>query len=97
MFLDYVHALVRLPELRDDLVRLGATSDTAADTLVELERLSRSVSRLIGMVPDVLRNRGDVRHTAALEVMMAELTLQLDRTKPLAMPMVRIPLILMLR
>ena len=89
VFLGYVDISVRMPQLRN---QLNSGLDIASDASVELERLSRSALKMIGMVLDVLRKREDVRHTAAIEVMTAQLTLQLDKNKRFAVQMVRVDL-----
>ncbi|KAL6300386.1 nuclear protein 96-domain-containing protein [Sparassis latifolia] len=81
-FMDYAHAMTRLPVLRARLADAGAAAD-AADAS-ELEQLAHSVPKLIGILPDVLRDRSDTRHKAALAEMTAELTRRLDEVKPLA-------------
>lgn len=76
VFLDYVHVLSRLPELHEQVV------DTAA---AELDELARSIPKLIELLPEVLRNRDDPRHNAALAEMISALMTCLDRVKPLAL------------
>ncbi|OCH85762.1 hypothetical protein OBBRIDRAFT_739307 [Obba rivulosa] len=83
VFLDYVHAMTRLPELREHFAEHNTVPDAAEAT--ELEDLARRVPQLIGILPDVLRDRSDPRHNAALAEMSANLTHQLDQVKPLAL------------
>ncbi|KAI0918514.1 hypothetical protein AcV5_002488 [Taiwanofungus camphoratus] len=82
LFLDYVHAMMRLSELYEHLEDEDMIPDAAQTA--ELEQLARSVPKLITMLPDVLHNRSDIRHNAALTEMIAGLTCRLDRVKPLA-------------
>jgi len=81
-FLDYAHIMTHLPELQTDLSDVNAIPDAAQ---AELEVLTRSIPRLIDILPDVLRNRNDPRHNAALAEMIGGLTLMLDKVKPLAL------------
>ncbi len=74
--------MVRLPELRERLEDVDASSD---DTIaIEVEELTRSVPKLIGVLADALRDRADVRHNAAVAEMISGLTLRLDQLRPLA-------------
>ncbi|EMD35444.1 hypothetical protein CERSUDRAFT_106804 [Gelatoporia subvermispora B] len=82
LFLDYVHAMTRLPELRDHFAETNAVPDAAE--AAELEQLARSVPQLISILPDVLLDRCDPRHNAALAEMTANLAHRLDQVKPLA-------------
>ncbi|KII87791.1 hypothetical protein PLICRDRAFT_699296 [Plicaturopsis crispa FD-325 SS-3] len=82
-FLDYVHIMNRLPELHAQLSEHDAVPD--ASQALELEELTRSIPKLIGILPDVLRDRADPRHNAALAEMIAGLMLRLDKVKPLAL------------
>ncbi|KAF8137470.1 nuclear protein 96-domain-containing protein [Boletus edulis] len=81
-YLDYVHAMIRIPELH------ASTSDAAVPDAVEeaeLESLVRALPRLIGILPDVLYLQSDPRHKVALVEMMSGLTAVLDEVKPLAL------------
>ena len=82
LFLDYVHAMTRMPELRELLDDVDTAPDAAA--AAEVDDLTRSVPRLIGALPAVLRDRADMRHGAALAEMVAGLTHRLDQLRPLA-------------
>ena len=82
VFLDYVHAMTRMPELREYLDDADAVPDAAH--AAEVEELTRGVPRMISMLPDVLRDRSDIRHDAALAEMIAGLTQRLDQLRPLA-------------
>jgi nuclear pore complex protein Nup98-Nup96 len=75
--------MIRLPELQASLDDASAVPD--ATQASELEDLVRSIPKLIDMLPNVLRNREDPRHNAALADMIAELILKLDKVKPLAL------------
>ena len=56
----------------------------SSEEAAELDQLSRSVPRLISMLPDVLPDRANVRYNAALTEMTNKLVYHLDRTRPLA-------------
>ncbi|KAI0332827.1 hypothetical protein GY45DRAFT_1245970 [Cubamyces sp. BRFM 1775] len=82
VFLDYAHALTRLPQLRDRLIETDGALD--AGELSELEQLSRSVPKLVSILPDVLPDRTNIRHTAAAAEMTNQLVRHLDQIRPLA-------------
>lgn len=89
-YLDYAHAVTRLPELH------ASISDTAVPDAVEeseLESLVRATPRLMGILPDVLYLQSDPRHRVALAEMMSGLTAVLDQVKPLALVRPRLPLV----
>jgi nuclear pore complex protein Nup98-Nup96 len=75
--------MTRLPELYEQLQEGDAVPD--ASQALELDELVRSVPKLIGILPDVLRDRSDVRHNAALAEMIAGLVVVLDKVQPLAL------------
>jgi nuclear pore complex protein Nup98-Nup96 len=75
--------MTRLPELQASLNDASAVPD--ATQVSETEDLARSIPKLMDILPDVLRNRDDPRHNAALAEMVAGLMLQLDKVKPLAL------------
>lgn len=75
--------MTRLPELQVHLDDTNAVLD--ATQTFELDDLTRSIPRLIDILPDMLRNRDDPRHNAALAEMIAELMFLLDKFKPLAL------------
>ncbi len=74
--------MIRLPELQASLEEVNAVPDTAQAT--ELEELTRSVPKLITLLPSVLPDRSDIRYNAAISEMIAGLTLRLDKVRPLA-------------
>lgn len=76
LFLDYVRVVRRLADLHEQ------EPDTAED---DIEELSRTASKLIGLLPDVLCNRKDVRHVAALAEMVATLVSSVEKLRPLAL------------
>lgn len=80
--------MTRLPELQEEQEQ-DAVLD--ASHAMELDDLIRSVPKLIGILPDVLRNRLDARHNAALAEMTAGLVSKADKVRPLAL--VRLPLL----
>ncbi|KAI8976665.1 nuclear protein 96-domain-containing protein [Trametes punicea] len=88
VFLDYAHALTRLPQLRERLVETDGALD--AEEAAELDQLSRSVPKLVSNLPDVLPDRANVRHTAAAAEMTTQLVRQLDQIRPLAIAQAQI-------
>lgn len=74
--------MTRLPELQAEQAN-DAVADASQAT--EIDELARSVPKLIGILPDVLRNTSDVRHRAALSEMVAGLVAQVDKVRPLAL------------
>ncbi|KAJ8472744.1 hypothetical protein ONZ45_g16544 [Pleurotus djamor] len=82
LFLDYVHVTKRLAELHDE-----HDSSTVEDAVqaTEIDDISRSAARLIGLLPDVLCRRKDVRHNAALAEVVAGLVTAVERVRPLAL------------
>lgn len=85
-FLDYVHIMIRLLELIEEQVD-DTIPDAAQST--EIDELARRVLKLIGILPDVLRNTWDPRHPAALSVMISGLVAQVDKVRPLALSQVQ--------
>ena len=81
-YLDYAHAMTRLPELHASISD-AAAPDVAEET--ELESLVRAIPKLMGILPDVLYLQSDPRHRVALAEMMSGLTAVLDQVKPLAL------------
>ncbi|KZV72700.1 hypothetical protein PENSPDRAFT_575693 [Peniophora sp. CONT] len=78
-YLDYVDILTKLPELRQQVLDPNAVADAAQ--AAEMEDLVRSIPRLIGILPDVLRDREDPRHNVALAEMVDSLTHELDASQ----------------
>lgn len=75
--------MTRLPLLHD-LREADATPD--AVEAAELDELTRSVPKLIGILPDALRDyRSDPRHKAALAEMVKGLMGEVDRVRPLVL------------
>ena len=73
--------MTRMPELREYLDE----SDMADNAYTsEVDELTRSVPKMIGLLPSILRDRSDMRHNSALAEMIAGLTLRLDQLRPLA-------------
>ncbi|KAG1753592.1 nuclear protein 96-domain-containing protein [Suillus paluster] len=88
-YMDYAHAMTRIPELHASL------SDSVAPDGVEeqeLDNFTRTVPRLINILPDVLSNSSDPRHKVALAEMVSGLTAVLDLVKPLALSQSQIKL-----
>ena len=75
-FLDYANATTRLPDLKEHLDEDAVPDASEAQ---ELEELTRSVPKLVGILPDVLHDRGDARHNVALAGMVSDLTAALDQ------------------
>ena len=80
--MDYTNATVRLPDLKE---RLDEDAVPDAAEAQELEELTRSVPKLVGILPDVLRDRGDARHNVALSGMVSDLTAALDQVNSQAL------------
>ena len=80
--MDYANATERLPDLKENLDENAVPDASEAH---ELEELTRSVPKLIGILPDVLRDRGDARHNVALAGMVSELTVALDEVNSQAL------------
>jgi nuclear pore complex protein Nup98-Nup96 len=80
--MDYAHAMTRIPELHASL-----SESTVLDAVEgqELDNLTRTVPRLINILPDILSNSSDPRHKVALAEMISGLTAVLDLVKPLAL------------
>jgi nuclear pore complex protein Nup98-Nup96 len=72
--------MTRLPVLQQEH---DAVPD--ASQALELEELARTVPKLLGLLPDVLRDRSDARHNAALAEMITRLMLTVDKVQPLAL------------
>ncbi|KAK0458108.1 nuclear protein 96-domain-containing protein [Desarmillaria tabescens] len=71
LFVDYANVLTRLPELYDD-------ENTSAEKMEEIETLTRTGARLVGLLPDVM----DGRNKEALSIMLDALVKMVDREKP---------------
>jgi len=72
--------MTRLPELIQDL---RASHD--GPQVAELEELMRSVPKLIGLLPAMVRDPADARHSVAVATMISRLTGQLDNVSPLTL------------
>lgn len=72
--------MTRVPELIQDLRALRDASQVA-----ELEELTRSIPKLIGILPALVRDQADVGQTVAVATMISGLTRQLDNALPLAL------------
>lgn len=81
IFLDYAHVVTRLPELHEEQLQ-----DAVPDAVhaVEIEDLTRKIPKIIGILPDLLYNKADMRHKAALAEMTETLVGLMDKMKPLA-------------
>ncbi|KAH9848377.1 nuclear protein 96-domain-containing protein [Lenzites betulinus] len=88
VFLDYVQARTRLPQLRERFVQDDGVLD--AEESSELDQFSRSVPKLISVLPEVLPDRTNTRHTAAVAEMTTQLVRDLDQIRPLAIAQAQI-------
>jgi len=82
-FLDYARIVKRVPELR---VSMDHNSVPDAAEASEMDEIARTIPRLIGVLPDVLRDRADPRHNVAVAEMISKLMLCMQTIKPLAIP-----------
>lgn len=73
----------RLPELRERLDNIAMTATEAPDAS-EVDELTRSVPKLMDMLPAVYHERSDIRQKAALAEMISGLTAGIDQLRPLA-------------
>jgi nuclear pore complex protein Nup98-Nup96 len=89
VYMDYAHAMTRIPELHASLTE-SAVPDVVEEQ--ELDNFTRTVPRLINILPDVLSNPSDPRHKVALAEMISGLTAVLDIVKPLALSQSQIKL-----
>ncbi|EIW78425.1 hypothetical protein CONPUDRAFT_156410 [Coniophora puteana RWD-64-598 SS2] len=80
--LDYANALVRIPELH-----AAMTERAVPDTLQEqeLDQFSRSIPRLIGVLPAIFPSTANIQHRVAVSEMASRLTTALDSIRPLAL------------
>ncbi|KAI0822929.1 nuclear protein 96-domain-containing protein [Trametes gibbosa] len=88
VFLDYAQALARLPQLRERFVQGDGV--LSAEESSELEQFSRSVPKLVSILPEVLPDRSNIRHTAAVAEMTTQLVRHLDQIRPLAIAQAQI-------
>jgi nuclear pore complex protein Nup98-Nup96 len=72
--------MTRVPELMQDL---RVSRD--ASQVTELEELTRSIPKLIGILPALVRDQAGVGQTVAVATMISGLTRQLDNALPLAL------------
>ncbi|KAJ7355529.1 nuclear protein 96-domain-containing protein [Mycena albidolilacea] len=80
-FLDYAHIVTRLPELEEELGQ-EQELDIVSSLEEETDELARNASKLIGILPDALRDRSDSRHNAALAYMIRTLMKMVDKYRP---------------
>jgi len=80
-FLDYAHIVTRLPELEEELGQ-EQELDIISSLEEETDELTRNASKLIGILPDALRDRSDSRHNAALAYMIRILVKMVDKYRP---------------
>lgn len=80
--MDYANATARLPDLKEHLDEDAVPDASEAQ---ELEELTRGVPKLVGILPDVLRDHGDARHNVALASMVSDLTAALDQVNSQAL------------
>jgi nuclear pore complex protein Nup98-Nup96 len=78
--------MTRLPELIQDLRAAASQEDDGSQAqVVELEELTRTIPKLIGLLPAMVRDQADVRQNVAVATMISGLTRQLDNALPLAL------------
>ncbi len=73
--------MTRLPELIQDL----RASQEDSSQVAELEELTRTIPKLIGLLPAMVRDQVDVRQNVAVAAMISGLTRNLDNALPLAL------------
>ncbi|KAG6908251.1 hypothetical protein DXG01_005585 [Tephrocybe rancida] len=83
VFLDYVKIMTHLPGLVAE-----ADTDADAEQSTQFDDLIKNVPRLIGLLPNVLREGPDPRHGAALTEMVAGLVGQVKKYAPHVLPQV---------
>jgi nuclear pore complex protein Nup98-Nup96 len=71
----------RVPQLHNSV---DADSMPDAAEASEIDEIARTIPRLIGILPDVLRDRTDPRHNVAVAEMISKLMLCMQAIKPLA-------------
>ncbi|KAI5121845.1 hypothetical protein M0805_003278 [Coniferiporia weirii] len=83
LFIDYAHIVSRVPELREKHQTEEAVPDAAE--VSELEMLSGRIPKLIGILPDVLRDKpgSSEECSAALSYMLSKLLDCLDPNQPI--------------
>jgi len=79
VFLDYVDILTRLPTLSHRTI--DAVPDATEAT--QIEDLTRTVPRLISLLPDIFSSKINARHKVAVHEMTAALVKVVDRVRPL--------------
>ncbi|KAF7294383.1 SNF2 family helicase [Mycena kentingensis (nom. inval.)] len=84
VLLDYANIVTRLPLLEDE-IQHARTHDEISEKEEERDDLARGASKLVNLLPDVLEDRSDLRHNAALATMIEKLVALVDRVQPLAM------------
>ncbi|KAJ6485939.1 nuclear protein 96-domain-containing protein [Mycena sanguinolenta] len=80
-FLDYAHIVTRLPEVEEELGH-EQELDVVSSLEEETDELTRNATKLIGILPDALRDRSDSRHNAALAYMIRILVKMVDKYRP---------------
>lgn len=82
LFIDYVHIVSRVPLLRENQQAEDVVPDASETS--ELESLSGRIPKLIGILPDVLRDKpgGGDQCSAALSHMLSRLLDCLDPSEP---------------
>jgi len=80
-YLDYAAVMLKVPNLRLRVQDPDVVPD--ASEANELDELIRNIPKLLGILLDLLPNQEDTRHRAALAEMTANLTREVDLTRPL--------------
>ena len=86
LFIDYVHIISRIGELRETT---RADADADASEISELETLTGRIPKLIGVLPDVLHNKAEIGErfsSAALSHMLSRLLDCVDPSVAVCLP-----------
>ncbi|KAJ7074900.1 nuclear protein 96-domain-containing protein [Mycena belliarum] len=89
LFLDFAHIVTRLPELQEE-VGQEHDFDVIRGHEEEMDELARNASKLIGILPDALRDRSNTRHNAALASMIGTLVKIVDKIRPVILAEVQL-------
>lgn len=74
--------MIRIPELLEDIEDQEGDDVSVGYKEAQLDDLARQIPKVISLLPDVLRDRSDARHNAAIDVMVAGLTERLNKVNP---------------
>ncbi|KAF7289507.1 SNF2 family helicase [Mycena chlorophos] len=82
--LDYATVATRLPVLDEEMEHIQSAAELMAKE-EERDELTRTAAKLIGILPEVLDDRTDLRQNAALATMISTLVALVDRVLPVGM------------